>query len=119
MAHFAKLNDDNEVIDVIVISNDTSSELDGITACTELTGYDKWVQTSFNNTIRRKFAAIGDTYYPDLDAFVSPAPYPSWVLDEAGVWQPPTPKPGVDDDTTYHQWDEETRSWVIVLLKSQ
>ena len=68
-----------------------------------------WVQTSWSGSIRRRYAGIGFTYDADRDAFIEPQPYPSWTLDEAGDWQPPTPRP----DAPLAFWDEATMSWVV------
>ncbi|WP_199533440.1 helix-hairpin-helix domain-containing protein [Rhodovulum sp. 12E13] len=51
-----------------------------------------WVQTSYNASIRGKFAGIGDLYDPDLDVFAPPKPGPGWTLEASGTWSPP-PQP--------------------------
>jgi hypothetical protein len=80
MAHFAQLDEDNKVVNVIVISNDETHDKDGIEQealgvafCKSLFGADtKWVQTSFNANIRGKYAGIGDTYDAVKDEFSTP-----------------------------------------------
>ena len=63
---------------------------------------------------RCNFASVGGTYDSDADAFHSASPYPSWVLDENYVWQPPTPIPTVEDGPD-HEWDEGSESWVEII----
>jgi hypothetical protein len=114
MAHFAQLNDENVVTQVIVVANaelldnGVESESKGIAFCQSLLG-GRWVQTSYNNSIRRRFAGIGFTYDSSADVFVSPQPFPSWSLDENHDWQAPTPQP-----EGRHYWDETTLAWVEV-----
>ncbi len=117
MAHFAEIDSDNKVIQVIVVHNnelllgDTESEAKGIDFCESLFGHRDWIQTSYNNNIRKQFAGVGYTYNSDSDVFVAPQPYPSWSLDDNSDWQAPTPMP--EDDNMY-SWNEETQSWDLV-----
>jgi hypothetical protein len=112
MAHFVKLDENNNVINVLAVANAAldpeNEEETGIAFLTELYGYEKWLQTSFNNRIRGRFAGIGYTYNPVADVFIAPQPYPSWSLDENFDWQPPTPMP----TEGRWLWDEATLSWV-------
>ena len=117
MAHFTRLNDDNVVTQVIVVNNEVLTDNDGVEQealgiqfCQELLG-GVWVQTSYNNTFRRQFAAVGSTYDSAANVFVSPKPFPSWVLDSDLEWQPPV-EPPVDDKK--YIWSEEEISWVEV-----
>jgi len=108
MAHFAKINNDNIVITVLVTNDAFPNE-----------GYDwlienlggVWIQTSLNGAIRKNFAAVGYTYDSKLDAFISPQPYGSWTLDENTEWQAPTPYP---EDEKNYRWNESTLSWVEI-----
>ena len=117
MAHFAELDDNNTVLQVIVVHNnelldgETESEAKGVEFCSTLFGHTNWVQTSYNNNIRKQFAGVGYTYDSDSDVFVAPQPYPSWSLDDNNDWQPPTPMP--EDDNMYI-WNEDTQSWDLV-----
>ena len=118
MAHFAELDENNIVTRVIVVHNnelvDTSgneSEAKGVEFCSTLFGHTNWVQTSYNNNMRKQFAGTGYTYDSDSDVFVAPQPYPSWSLDDNSDWQPPTPMP--EDDNMY-SWNEDTQSWDLV-----
>ena len=114
MAHFAKLDENNIVLEVNVVNNDalnaSNEEASGIAFLTEWSGgHSKWKQTSYNGTIRKNYAGIGFTYDAARDAFIAPKPLNSWVLDEATCqWQAPTPMP--TDDKRYI-WNEETLSW--------
>ena len=120
MAHFAKLNENNIVLEVNVVHNNElldenghESEAKGIAFLTAWSGgYTNWKQTSYNGTIRKNYAGIGYTYDSGRDAFIPPQPFPSWLLDEQTcLWNAPTPIPM--DDKLY-TWDEATTSWVEV-----
>jgi hypothetical protein len=116
MAHFAQLDANNVVLQVIVVNNSdivdengVEQESIGIAFCENLLG-GTWKQTSYNGNIRKNYAGIGFTYQADIDAFVPPQPYPSWVLNpNTAQWQAPVPKP---DDGKYYVWDEQTQIWV-------
>jgi hypothetical protein len=94
MAHFAELNENNEVIQVIVVNNTellvngVESEAKGIEFCQSLFG-GEWMQTSYNRTIRKNYAQIGSTYDPERDAFISPKPEEgNWELnEETCLWE--------------------------------
>ena len=118
MAHFAQLSSDNTVSQVIVVNNaDTidqdgnESEAIGIAFCQTLLGADtRWIQTSYNARIRKNYAGIGFTYDEDLDAFIPPKPFPSWVLNEdTCLWESPLPMP---NDGQKYQWDEDQGQWI-------
>jgi hypothetical protein len=106
MAHFARI-ENNLVTEVLVVSNELEHRgADFLANDLALGGI--WIQTSYNNNIRKQFAGIGFSYDPVADVFIAPQPYPSWSLDENYDWQPPTPRPeGMD-----WYWDEATLSWV-------
>lgn len=118
MAHFAELDENNVVTRVIVVANkDTSDahgvekESIGVAFCERLFG-GKWVQTSYNGNIRKNYAGKGFSYNPDIDAFVPPKPYESWVLNnDTAQWEAPSPAP---TDGQEYVWDEETTSWVVI-----
>ena len=118
MAHFAKLNDQNVVIDVNVVNNETinnlpfpESEPVGVAFLTDWSGgYTDWKQTSYNGNFRKNYAGIGYTYDPVLDAFVPPKPFPSWLLNtQTCQWQAPIPYP---NDGKLYTWNEDTQQWV-------
>jgi len=117
MAHFAQLDENNVVTQVIVVANDellldgVESETKGIIFCKSLLGEDtRWVQTSYNGNIRKNYAGIGFTYDATRNAFIAPKPFNSWVLDEDTCqWQAPTPAPVVEGKIYY--WSEDDLSW--------
>lgn len=112
MAHFAQIDENNIVTQVLVIEQDVIN--------TGLFGEpSSFVQTSYNThggvhalggtPLRMNYAGIGYTYDSVRDAFIPPKPYNSWVLDEnTCLWNSPTPMP--TDDKRY-LWDEDTLSW--------
>lgn len=118
MAHFALINEENIVQSVIVINNSIlinpntglEDENLGIEFCKSLYGQDtKWVQTSYNSNFRKNYAGIGYLYNQDLDAFIPPKPYASWILDtETYQWSSPVPYP---EDEKVYDWDEENVRW--------
>ena len=122
MAHFAKINSDNVVEQVIVIANERESYgVNFITNTLLLTG--TWLQTSFNTRggvhlnggtpLRKNFANIGSTYDATRDAFIPAKPFPSWTLDEnTCTWLPPVAKP---TDSKKYLWNETTTSWDIFI----
>ena len=120
MAHFAQLDDNNIVTQVIVVGNNellldgVESEVKGILFCKSLLGEDtKWKQTSYNGNFRKNYAGIGYTYDASNDYFYAPQPYPSWTLDADARWQPPVAMP--TDDKMY-SWNEATLSWDEVVI---
>ena len=117
MAHFARLDENNVVINVIVVHNNelldengVESEQKGIDFLTSWSGgYSNWKQTSYNNNIRKNYAGIGYTYREDIDAFVPPQPYPSWILNtDKAQWEAPVAMP---TDGKMYSWDEEQKQW--------
>jgi len=119
MAYFAKLDENNVVLEVLAVNNNellqdgVESEAKGIQFLVDWSGgYTHWKQTSYNRRIRKHYAAIGFTYDAQRDAFIPPQPFPSWVLNEENcLWEAPTPMP---DDGQRYQWDEATTSWSLV-----
>ena len=116
MSHFAQIDENNIVTQVIVIEQDVvDSGLFGDPA--------SWIQTSYNTSggvhllggtpLRKNYAGIGYTYDNTRDAFIPPKPYNSWVLNEdTCLWEAPTPMPV---DGKIYNWDEATTSWVEVI----
>lgn len=123
MAHFAKLNNNNVVIDVIVVTNATvdnlpfpESESLGIEFCKSLYGMDtNWAQTSYNATFRYNYAGSGYTFDQTANpngAFIPRKPYPSWIINtNTYQWEAPVPYP---TDGKVYYWDETTLSWKLV-----
>lgn len=126
MAHYARVQN-NLVIQVIVAEQDYIDSYNG-----DLCG--EWIQTSYNTrggvhydpqtgkpsvdqtkALRKNFAGLGYTYNRELDAFIPPSPYNSWVLNEdTGLWEPPTPIP---DMTKHYTWDELSTSWIEIIFE--
>jgi hypothetical protein len=119
MAHFAQLDENNMVTQVIVVHNNelmhdgVEQEAKGVAFCQSLFGAQtNWKQTSYNGNMRKNYAGVGYTYDAVRDAFIAPKPYPSWVLDEATCqWGAPVPMP---QDGKIYRWDEPTVSWIEV-----
>lgn len=115
MAHFAEIGLNNTVVRVIVVKNDLLMDADGneseqlgVDFCRDLLG-GTWLQTSYNGTIRKNFAATGYTYDDAKDAFIPPQPYSSWVLNNTTCnWEAPVTQP---DDGNMYIWNESTLSW--------
>ena len=132
MAHFAELDENNNVLRVIVVSNnelldESGQELEekGVGFCKSLFGANtRWAQTSYNGSFRKHYASEGMIFRQDLDAFISKQPFLSWTLDEACVWQPPVPLPidAVSSMTAelypgegkVYEWSEEQKNWIEV-----
>jgi hypothetical protein len=117
MAHFAQLDENNVVTQVIVVHNNdcqlngVENEEAGVAFCKSLFGENtNWKQTSYNGNMRKNYAGIGYTYNAVRDAFISPKPFSSWVLNEDSCqWEAPTPMP---NDGKMYFWDEITTSWM-------
>lgn len=106
MAHFAEINQMGIVTRVIVVPDEVESF--GSQWCHNLLG-GNWVQTSYNNTIRKNFAGIGYVYDEERDAFIPPKPFLSWVLDEETcTWEAPVPYP---TDGKEYIWREDLGEW--------
>ena len=124
MAYFVELDSDNNVINVVVVSDDVATdEATGIAFLQEL--YSKtlisgtsisWKQTYKDGT-RKNYAGIGYVYDETRDVFYEPQPYPSWILDEdTCFWQPPVAYPSdgkatIGGDGKTYMWDEDNTGW--------
>lgn len=107
MAYFAEIDETKTVIRVLAVAD--SEEHRGQEFLANDLGLGGiWVQTSYNNRIRKQYAGVGYTYDPIADVFIRPQPYPSWTLDENHDWQAPTPCP---TDNNWYTWDETTQTW--------
>lgn len=105
MSHFAEINSDNIVVNVIVAEQDFINS--GI-----IGDSFNFIQTSYNHNFRNKYAGIGDTWDASRNAFISPQPYPSWTLsDDLLLWEAPVAYP---DDGKFYDWNEENQSWDAV-----
>ena len=125
MAHFAELNSSNEVLRVIVVSNDdvdanggdlhADAEAFVKTIVPHSTGGVAWKQTSYNNNFRKQYAGIGVTYDASKDKFILPQPYSSWSLDSNDDWKAPVTEPTVteiDSVFVFTSWDETNQKWL-------
>jgi hypothetical protein len=113
MAHYAFLDENNLVTEVIT-GIDESELIEGKdpeTWYSEFRG-QRCVRTSYNGKIRKNYAGIGFTYDQTLDAFISPKPYESWLLDENAQWVAPIAYPV---DGLIYQWIEESLDWEAVI----
>jgi len=129
MAHFAQLDENNIVTQVIVVNNEVildennqEQESIGIEFCKSLFGTDtNWKQTSYNGSFRGNYAGIGYTYDNALDAFYTPQPFNSWILDTGSfTWEAPVDYPTGDITGSYtgsYQWDESIVNWVTASLE--
>lgn len=118
MAHFARLDQNSIVIEVLVVNNEALGDLPfpesepvGIAFLRSLFGEDtEWKQCSYNENFRKNYAGIGNTYDSVLDAFIAPKPHPSWTLNtETCRWKSPVPRP---KDGKIYTWDEDVVNWV-------
>jgi hypothetical protein len=107
MAHYAFL-DDNNIVTEVITGKDEHEILDGVTPEEWYSNFrnQTCVRTSYNHNIRKQFAGIGYTYDPIADVFIQPQPFPSWTLDSNHDWQPPAPKP-----EGFFDWNEDILSW--------
>jgi hypothetical protein len=121
MAHFAQLDENNNVINILVVStedildeNGDESEAKGIEFLKNIVDSNAiWKQTSYTGEFRKKYAAIGGSYDPVNDCFINPKPYPSWIFNDlTQTWIPPVEVPNADD--SMYVWDESNRNWKIV-----
>lgn len=116
MANFAELDNNNIVLRVIRVhdnecldENGQEVEALGVAFCQSLFG-GNWIQTSMSGKIRKRLAGIDFTYHPDRDIFISPKPFPSWILNEETTeWEPPVPHPDVKIS---YIWNEDSLGWI-------
>lgn len=126
MAHYAFLDENNVVIEVIVGKDENEEEKDWESHYSEFrnqvckrTSYNTIGGVHVNGGIpyRKNYAAIGYIYDFERDAFIPPKPFASWVLnEETCLWESPVPVPedsGTGDPPITYSWDEETTSWKL------
>jgi hypothetical protein len=133
MAHYAQLDENNIVTQVIVVANEDIQDANGnevesigVAFCQKLLGAEtNWKQTSYNNNIRVRYAGIGYSYNAKLDAFVPPQPFASWTLNKKTAdWVSPLgAAPELTEEEvearSFYRWDEEahqqdnTTGWVL------
>ena len=117
MAHFAQIDENNVVVNVLVVPDEQTSRAQDFLNDLGMEG--TWVQTSYNTVanihllggtpMRKNFASVGFCYDPVHDAFYPPKPFPSWKLNEnTFLWEPPTPQPQYG-----YAWDEQALAWYL------
>jgi hypothetical protein len=119
MAHFAKIDDNNVVLEILVVHNNElinehGVELEelGVQFLSSIFNHTTWKQTSYNKTFRKNYAGIGYTYDASRDAFIPPKPYNSWILNADNCqWEPPILHP---DDGKIYIWNEDILSWSLL-----
>jgi len=114
MAHYAFLDENNIVTEVITGRNEYEV-IDGISDWEEYYGNIRnqtCKRTSYNGNIRKNFAAVGGSYDPSLDAFIPIKPYQSWILDEEKC-QWIAPKANPSGNGVYYKWSEDDIDWVV------
>ena len=109
MAHYAFL-DDNNIVTEVIVGIDETKTIEGLNPEQWYSDFkgQRCLRTSYNGNIRGIYAGVGFSYNEEEDIFVSPKPYPSWVRD-GSRWESPTPIPETPGMWT---WDEETLTWV-------
>jgi len=114
MANFAKLGIGNIIETIETVSdNIATTEQAGVDFLNNLHGSrDVWKKTETDGSIRKNYAGIGYTYDEDRNAFISPKPYASWILNETTCrWEAPVARP---DDNNRYNWNEDNTSWDAV-----
>jgi len=112
MAHFAEIDENNIVKQVVVTNNDDPNGDEGFQWLIDNLG-GRWIKTSYNARIRKHFAVVGFTYDEAGDAFHAPQPFASWRLDRRSfTWKPPVEMP---TDEKIYQWDEAALTWIEVI----
>lgn len=115
MFHFAKIESNNEVSQVITINESDCNNLEfpesesvGQGFISSLGIQGEWKQTSTEGIFRHRYASIGSLYLSDIDLFTSARPFPSWILNADAEWEAPIPKPLEDG---YWEWNETEQNW--------
>lgn len=107
MAHFAQIDERGYVLQVLVVDDSQQHRGEEFLA-NDLGLGGSWIQTSYNGNFRKQYAGIGFWYDEFHDVFISPKPFPSWILDPiTWDWEGPIERP---NELCY--WDEDTISWI-------
>ena len=115
MSHWAEINEEKMVVRVLVGDNSEPNGDEGYQWLIDNVG-GTWIKTSYNGNIRKNYAGVGFTYDEQLDAFIPPKPFNSWLLNEdTCLWEPPIARPS---DGQAYDWNEDELSWVLVELPS-
>lgn len=133
MAHYALINKDNIVVQVItgVDENIIQTDLDNTQVGGTTMAWEQfyasrpWFEgltckrTSYNNNIRANFAAVGYKYDPEFDVFIAPQPYPSWKLNYTTfLWEPPITRPNQIEGFAF-KWSEYNKEWIQVAIPTE
>ena len=112
MAHYAFL-DENNIVTEVIVGIDETETIEGLLPETWYGDFrgQICVRTSYNGKIRKQFAGLGYSYDSVADVFIAIQPYASWTLDNNHDWQPPTAMPL---DGKAYAWDEASLQWVEV-----
>jgi hypothetical protein len=110
MAHYAFL-DENNIVTEVIVGIDETELIEGLDTETWYGNFRKQSckRTSYNSKIRGTYAGIGYTYNANEDIFIAPQPYPSWTRS-GSFWQAPSPKP----EGLNWAWDESTLAWIEI-----
>jgi hypothetical protein len=115
MAHYAFL-DDNNIVTEVIVGVDETELIEGLDTETWYGNFRGQVckRTSYNGNYRKNYAGIGYTYDAERDAFIAPKPFASWVLDgETAKWEAPVAYPEGEGN---YLWDEEAGNWVALEI---
>ena len=109
MAHYAFLDENNTVTEVITGIDETEL-IEGLSPEVWYGNFrgQACKRTSYNNNIRGTYAGIGYSYNSDEDIFIAPQPFPSWIRS-GSFWNAPTPRP---EDDKFYAWDEDSLTWI-------
>ena len=114
MAHYAFL-DENNIVTEVIVGRDEWEQVDGITDWEKAYGEirnQRCLRTSYNGNIRKNYAGIGYSYDEQHDAFIAPKPYPSWSLNtQSYLWEAPTPMP---TEGGPWMWVEADLNWQVI-----
>lgn len=124
MAHFAQIDQNSIVVQVLVVNNSDIGDLPfpesepvGVAFLQSMFPGTNWVQTSYNGSFRVRYTGPGGMFYPNSTAtpyggFGNTQPYDNWVFDDSQcLWIPPVPYP---TDGKEYEWDQATNTWVLV-----
>jgi hypothetical protein len=117
MAHYAFL-DENNIVTEVIVGIDETELIEGLDPETWYGNFRGQVckRTSYNGNYRKNYAGVSYHYDENRDAFIPPKPHPSWLLNEdTCIWEAPFPYP--DDDLMY-QWDEEQGDWTPIIFEA-
>jgi hypothetical protein len=116
MAHYAFL-DENNIVTEVIVGIDETELIEGESPEIWYGNFrnQTCIRTSYNGNIRKNYAGIGYSYNSELDAFIPPKPFNSWILDEDTCqWQSPVPYPSDVPEGTFYIWNEDLIDWQIV-----